>query len=311
MKIRFLCTIRKMLDHTLTKRKVLTLCEFSRQYAYDRRKDGEKLYEGRCGSVLGMVKHLEAFGGNDIPLERVDVDTCKRFTKYLRAANDQHHHIKKTRKLSDSTIRLKLNILKSVLKEAVRQGLLDRDPFEQLPISHCTKVQYKERAALTKEELQKLNETPCDTPLLKEAFMLSCMTGLRKSDILSLSAQDIQKCDDTYYIYKKIKKTQRWIKLPLPEAAYHIITKLQAENKNANLLFSKLSANHLNRNLRAWIQIGGIEGKHITFHSGSHSKFFYLLNISELSILKNVTANDLETSYILFLSQLCNIQRTL
>lgn len=43
----------------------------------------------------------------------------------------------------------------------------------------------------------------------------------------------------------------------------------------------------------------------------SHSKFFYLLNISELSILKNVTANDLETSYILFLSQLCNIQRTL
>ncbi|MCB6635773.1 site-specific integrase, partial [Bacteroides faecis] len=51
--------------------------------------------------------------------------------------------------------------------------------------------------------------------------------------------------------------------------------------------------------------------KNLTFHCGSHSKFFYLLNISELSILKNVTANDLETSYILFLSQLCNIQRTL
>lgn len=51
--------------------------------------------------------------------------------------------------------------------------------------------------------------------------------------------------------------------------------------------------------------------KHLTWHFLSHSKFFYLLNISELSILKNVTANDLETSYILFLSQLCNIQRTL
>ena len=46
-------------------------------------------------------------------------------------------------------------------------------------------------------------------------------------------------------------------------------------------------------------------------HMRSHSKIFYLLNISELSTLKNVTANDLETSYILFLSQLCNIQRTL
>ena len=48
-----------------------------------------------------------------------------------------------------------------------------------------------------------------------------------------------------------------------------------------------------------------------TLHMRSHSKIFYLLNISELSTLKNVTANDLETSYILFLSQLCNIQRTL
>ena len=55
----------------------------------------------------------------------------------------------------------------------------------------------------------------------------------------------------------------------------------------------------------------GTELSKRTFHVASHSKFFYLLNISELSILKNVTANDLETSYILFLSQLCNIQRTL
>jgi hypothetical protein len=51
--------------------------------------------------------------------------------------------------------------------------------------------------------------------------------------------------------------------------------------------------------------------KPLSWHVSSHSKLFYLLNISELSILKNVTANDLETSYILFLSQLCNIQRTL
>ena len=47
------------------------------------------------------------------------------------------------------------------------------------------------------------------------------------------------------------------------------------------------------------------------FHLLSHNKIYYRLTIDELSITKNVTANDLETSYILFLSQLCNIQRTL
>ena len=49
----------------------------------------------------------------------------------------------------------------------------------------------------------------------------------------------------------------------------------------------------------------------LTYHMRCLNKIFYWLNINELSITKNVTANDLETSYILFLSQLCNIQRTL
>ena len=46
-------------------------------------------------------------------------------------------------------------------------------------------------------------------------------------------------------------------------------------------------------------------------HCSSHNKIFYQLNINGLSNFKNVTANDLETSYILFLSQLCYIKRTL
>ena len=35
------------------------------------------------------------------------------------------------------------------------------------------------------------------------------------------------------------------------------------------------------------------------------------MNISELNTLNNVTANDLETSNLLYLLQLCDIQRTL
>ena len=68
---------------------------------------------------------------------------------------------------------------------------------------------------------------------------------------------------------------------------------------------NNIIGNILEEWLDKWMTSKGI------VHMRSHSKFFYLLNISELSILKNVTANDLETSYILFLSQLCNIQRTL
>ncbi len=218
-----------------------------------------------------MLKHLETFGGSDIPLKKVDVETIKQFIDYLRSAYDLHKNMKAPGKLSDSTIHLKVNILKSVLREAVRQGLLEQNPFDRLPHSYRVKAQYKERTALTQEELIKLSETPCNTPELKEAFLLSCITGLRKSDILSLSIHDIEKRDDTYYIYKKMKKTQRWLRLPLPEEAHHILSKLHARNGNTPYFFAHLSPHHLGEHLEVWLEDCQISDKHITFHSGRHT----------------------------------------
>ena len=271
MKISFFSRIKKFAVNARKKSKGITLGEFTRSYADERRKEGEKIYEGRCGSVLGMLKHLETFGGSDIPLKKVDVETVKQFIDYLRSAHDLHKNMKAPGKLSDSTIHLKVNILKSVLREAVRQGLLDQNPFDRLPLSYRVKAQYKERTALTQEELIKLSETPCNTPELKEAFLLSCITGLRKSDILSLSINDIEKCDDTYYIYKKMKKTQRWLRLPLPEEAHHILSKLHAKNGNTPYFFSHLSPHHLGEHLEVWLEDCHIPDKHITFHSGRHT----------------------------------------
>ena len=271
MKISFFSRIKKFVANARKKSKGITLGEFTRSYADERRKEGEKIYEGRCGSVLGMLKHLETFGGSDIPLKKVDVETVKQFIDYLRSAHDLHKNMKAPGKLSDSTIHLKVNILKSVLREAVRQGLLDENPFDLLPHSYRVKAQYKERTALTQEELIKLSETPCNTPELKEAFLLSCITGLRKSDILSLSINDIEKHDDTYYIYKKMKKTQRWLRLPLPEEAHHILSKLHAKNDDTPYFFAHLSPHHLGEHLEVWLEDSCIPDKHITFHSGRHT----------------------------------------
>ena len=271
MKISFFSRIKKFAVNVRKKSKGITLGEFTRSYADERRKEGEKIYEGRCGSVLGMLKHLETFGGSDIPLKKVDVETVKQFIDYLRSAHDLHKNMKAPGKLSDSTIHLKVNILKSVLREAVRQGLLDQNPFDRLPLSYRVKAQYKERTALTQEELIKLSETPCNTPELKEAFLLSCITGLRKSDILSLSIHDIEKRDDTYYIYKKMKKTQRWLRLPLPEEAHHILSELHAKNSDTPYFFAHLSPHHLGEHLEVWLEDCHIPDKHITFHSGRHT----------------------------------------
>ena len=271
MKFSFLSRIKEFAANARKKSKGITLGEFIRSYAEARHKKGEKMYEGRCGSILSMLKHLETFGGSDIPLKNVDEEIIKQFIDYLRSAHDLHKNMKAPGKLSDSTIYLKVNILKSVLREAVRQGLLDQNPFDRLPHSYRVKAQYRERTALTQEELIKLSETPCNTPELKEAFLLSCITGLRKSDILSLSTHDIEKRDDTYYIYKKMKKTQRWLRLPQPEEPHHILSKLHAKNGNTPYFFAHLSPHHLGEHLEVWLEDSCIPDKHITFHSGRHT----------------------------------------
>ena len=209
MKFSFFSRIKKFAANVRKKSKGITLGEFIRSYAEERHKEGEKIYEGRCGSILSMLKHLETFGGSDIPLKNVDVETIKQFIDYLRSAHDLHKNMKTPGKLSDSTIHLKVNILKSVLREAVRQGLLEQNPFDRLPGSYKIHPHYKEKETLTMEDLITLKQTPCKTPQLKEAVLLSSLTGLRKSDILSLSHKDIIEKDGTPYIYKKIRKTQR------------------------------------------------------------------------------------------------------
>ena len=271
MKFSFLRRIKEFAANARKKSKGITLGEFIRSYAEERHKEGEKMYEGRCGSILSMLKHLETFGGSDIPLKKVDVETIKQFIDYLRSAHDLHKNMKAPGKLSDSTIHLKVNILKSVLREAVRQGLLDQNPFDRLPSCYRIHPHYKEKETLTMEDLITLKQTPCKTPQLKEAVLLSSLTGLRKSDILSLSINDIEKCDDTYYIYKKMKKTQRWLRLPLPEEAHHILSKLHAKNGNTPYFFAHLSPHHLGEHLEVWLEDCCISDKHITFHSGRHT----------------------------------------
>ena len=112
----------------------------------------------------------------------------------------------------------------------------------------------------------------------------------------------------TQYVHVWMEKTQKPINVPLSNEALRYMEK--KEDPDAKLFKLPTSDATINYHIKKWMKAAKIDKK-ISYHCSSHSKFFYLLNISELSILKNVTANDLETSYILFLSQLCNIQRTL
>lgn len=53
------------------------------------------------------------------------------------------------------------------------------------------KLQESRIEYLTQKELAQLVQTPCDIPIVKNASLFSCLTGLRYSDILQLTWEDI------------------------------------------------------------------------------------------------------------------------
>ena len=287
----------------------ITLGEFILRYADSRQKEGEKSSEGRSGSVRSVLSHLKVEGFDGIPLKQVDKEVCKRIIFYFRHAHDLRHHVKNPRLLACNTIYTKVKTIQAVLQEAVNEGYLEVNPMKHLPSSYKVRREKTRKEFFSDDEIKAMKTSPCDIPQLKEAVLFCCYTAIRKSDLLTLSPKDIQEIDGVYHIHKQMKKTQSWVDIPLSDEAYEILKQLDGGQDSP--FFSLLSPHHLNEHVRKWLSEYHISEKYITFHCTSHSKFFYLLNISELSILKNVTANDLETSNILFFSQLCNIQRTL
>ena len=166
---------------------------------------------------------------------------------------------------------------------------------------------------LSPEEIQKLITCHYDNenPTIRRAFIFCLYCGLRFCDVKDLTYKNVDYANRLLKFEQSKTKghsASSGVVIPLNDGLLSIIGAAPAD-KNC-LIFDLPTYESCCKSVKRWVKRAGID-KHISWHMRSHSKFFYLLNISELSILKNVTANDLETSYILFLSQLCNIQRTL
>ncbi|WP_153089559.1 site-specific integrase [Segatella copri] len=167
-----------------------------------------------------------------------------------------------------------------------------------------------DRGYLEIDEVKKLIETPCNDEQIKMAFLFACFCGLRLSDVKDMKWKDIKFDADGGAVVSKVQvKTRQSIVVPLSANALMWLPD-RGKAKDNEPVYDLPTHFTINRSVKKWAKDAQIE-KNVTFHLSSHNKIFYQLNINGLSNFKNVTANDLETSYILFLSQLCYIKRTL
>ncbi len=150
---------------------------------------------------------------------------------------------------------------KKVITGALRDEIIKKNPIQDVTIRKNESIK---KDILTFEEIQLLASTECHNNEVKRAFLFSCFTGLRYSDIIVLKANDIQ----NNFLVIKQQKTQNKVSIPLNENALTLIE--DQLNGSKNLIFNLPSHTACLKHLRNWTCKAGIS-KHITWHCARHS----------------------------------------
>ncbi len=250
----------------------------------------------RHGVHLIVDEFLANIGKPNLGLDEIDRDLCRQFIAYLNRAKNRR--TKEERDLSQSTKHKYLKALVAALNHAVCEGLMPSNPFKQIPSSEKIGPKEKEREFLTIEEQKKLFDTPCPREDVKVAFIFSCLTGLRMSDVLALCPKHIKHSPDGKMEYIEIEqeKTKELVIIPLHAEA----KKYLPEGKGADEPYFTLPTKPAIGNcLKKWTEAAGIN-KHITFHCARHTFATTLLTLdSDLyTVSKLLGHQDIKTTEV-------------
>lgn len=129
---------------------------------------------------LKTLKHLEAYvNGTPLPFTSITPDWIKGFSRFL------------IERVSNNTMVDYNKNLFTALEEAVRIEIIYTNPFRKIPRHERMRKNPVFRNAWTLDQLQHLSETPCKKEQYKQAYLFSCFSGLRWSDVNQLRWSDI------------------------------------------------------------------------------------------------------------------------
>ena len=134
---------------------------------------------------------------------------------------------------------------------------------------------------MTLDEVKQLAATPCRIPVLKQASLFACMTGLRISDILQLKWSDFEMGPDQgYYIRICTEKTETEATLPISHEALELCGEW-----GKGLVFKGLTRAMTHHPLKKWIADAGIKKK-ITFHCSRHTFATLMIQQQQMGIFE-------------------------
>lgn len=236
---------------------------------------------GYAGALSKTLRWAEMSG--DVPLRGVDRGWLLRFLQRMRDGG-----------LSEGTVYMNWMNLSTVFNSAVRDGLVPESPFRRVGLSEKPRPVESVREYLTLEEVGRLRDTPCRRSEVKEAFLFSCFTGLRFSDVASLTWDRIRRTDLGRRLEARQHKTGAPVYVPLSRNAEDCLPE-----QGDGLVWRLPSHETVNGVISSWVEEAGIR-KHITFHCARHTYATLLLTYGAdiYTVSKLLGHSDIGTTQI-------------
>lgn len=264
-----------LVDWEKLKRSRTTLVSWLEHYASSEEQLSVSSTRSKKNAKARVEQYLASIGKPDMLLAEVDREFCRGFIAFLRTC--KYNKGKKT--ISNTTARLMVNRIAAALNKAVVEGLIPSNPFKTLEAKEKPKKDSVAREFLTIEELKVLIKTPCRYEIVKKAFLFSCFTGLRYSDVKSLRWSEIHTAADgkTLYIEHDQVKTKSRVTIPLSDEALKWMPKRE---EGIDLVYHELriTATTVEVVLQEWMEDCQID-KHITYHCSRHTAATTLLTL--------------------------------
>lgn len=244
-------------QHTLVKYYQHHNQEFFKRVGVNREKTTAVQYENSLYHLIRFIR--KKYNVSDVPFSKLDLSFIEACDFYLRVEL----------KLKSNTILGIVRHVRKMIKLAIAEGIISRDPFED----YAPERPKAEQKYLTREELDRLMKTQLDHPsryLTRDMFLFSVFTGLAYRDVCNLTPKHIVRADDgVLWIRTTRQKTGTPCDIPLLELPKQIIEKYEGTAKDGKLL-PMLSCGRLNKNLKVIAKLCNIDRK-LIYHAGRHT----------------------------------------
>ena len=215
--------------------------------------------------IHNTIHALTAYNIN-VAMRDVNRDYIIGLTNFLR--ND--YRSPRGKKLKDYSVINYLGCLRNALNMAVREDVIADNPIMKLSAQDKVKAPESQREYLTVEEVKQLEATDSPYPHIKQAFLFACYTGLRCSDVRSITWGKIVKDGEKYRLHTVMFKTKRPFYIPLSKKAMQWMPE-RGDKIDDDLIFENIPIQvNTKLYLQPWLDKAGIT-KPITFHCSRHT----------------------------------------